>query len=376
MNYSNFSWHPLLPTVEQTGVQFLYSISQWPTFGRTDITRASGTRAISNGVREISGVATPGSVAELRVDGGTIARTRVRLDGSYDFPNVVLPTRGYSEVAVLILDRNSGETQDYSRRSGIELPSKRQHSVFGTVGEQGSSLDDRFGSLGGASAAQWCEDLTIELGHKQIGEVRGSEASISMVFFNQWFGSLGYAEGFDRNPMGLDLEGGNELWRFVLPSVGWNNNKNFTVSAWPNSSGSYCVDTRFKPTHRDTARYSYEHDNQGLGRARFGIVSNEGSSGYALDWESRFFSGFNSRFRLSKGDRDERVHDSVFFQWQMTFDFAVAQIRIVPADSNRGSLNSALGIYTVAVERDGGFVVDIEITISDDFLFEQDLVVP
>jgi len=60
----------------------------------------------------------------------------------------------------------------------------------------------------------------------------------------------------------------------------------------------------------------------------------------------------------------------------MTFDFAVAQIRIVPADSNRGSLNSALGIYTVAVERDGGFVVDIEITISDDFLFEQDLVVP
>jgi hypothetical protein len=38
--------------------------------------------------------------------------------------------------------------------------------------------------------------------------------------------------------------------------------------------------------------------------------------------------------------------------------------------------NLAPGIYTVAVERDGGFVADIEITISDDFLFEQDLVVP
>jgi len=322
---SNFSLHPLLPTVEQTGVQFLYSTSQLPTSGRTDITRASGTKAISNGVREISGVATPGSIAELRVDGGTIARTRVRLDGSYDFPNVELPTRGYSEVAVLILDRNSGvllETQDYSRRSGIELLSKGQHSVFGTLGEQGNSLDDRFGTLGGASAAQWryglTEDLTIELGHQQIGEVRGSEATISMAFFNQWFGSLGYAEGFDRNAMELDLEGGNDLWRFdltareydltnqvdpdradqprrqwtrsmnyrfqmtqnlnlgvvgrdtntsyeekrfVLPSVSWNNNKNLTVSAWPNSSGSYRVDTRFTPTHRDTARYSYEHDN-------------------------------------------------------------------------------------------------------------------
>ncbi|MBT8147521.1 MAG: hypothetical protein KJN90_11760, partial [Gammaproteobacteria bacterium] len=127
---SDFSLHPLLSTVEQSGVQFLYSTSPLPRTISSNISSPYSSRRMSNGVRNIEGVAAPGSVAELRVDGGVVARTRVRLDGSYDFLNVELPTRGYSEVIVHVLDRTTGtlmDIQNFSRRSGIELLNGGQH---------------------------------------------------------------------------------------------------------------------------------------------------------------------------------------------------------------------------------------------------------
>jgi hypothetical protein len=444
---SDFSLHPLLPTIESTGVQILYSSSAMPESANVDMARSNSNRQMANGTRNISGVATPGSVAELRVDGGAIARTRVRLDGTFDFPRVDLPTRGYSEVVVLILDRNSGaliESQDFSRRSGIELLNAGQHTVFATLGEQGNSLDNRYDSPGAAGAAQWryglTEDLTLELGTQQVNGFSANEASISMALSNYWFGSLGYADSFDRSAAALDLEGGNERWqfdatlqeyelkqpasstddgqnqrqwsrsinyrfqvsdnfgigiigrdsntsyeqsRFVLPSISWSNRRNLSISAMPNIEGRYRIDGRFNPTYKHSFRYAFEDDrhlldfqhrnDQGqeffvnyradrelkdriemgmvhhwsansLGSARFGLISNAGQIGYALDWESNFLPGLNSRFRLSKGAFDESVHekdDATYLQWHMTLDFAVAQNKIVPADTAWGSFESA-----------------------------------
>ncbi|MBT8145540.1 MAG: carboxypeptidase-like regulatory domain-containing protein, partial [Gammaproteobacteria bacterium] len=64
------------------------------------------------------------------------------------------------------------------------------------------------------------------------------------------------------------------------------------------------------------------------------------------DWESRFIPGFNSRLRLAKGGYDIGIYedeeeDDLYLQWHMTLDFAVTQNRIVPADSNWGSFESA-----------------------------------
>lgn len=118
---TDFSLPPLLPTVEQTGIQVLFSSKPIARSNSRSVSGPNRNRGIANGIRNIKGVAVPGSVAELRVDGGVVARTRVRLDGTYDFLNVELPTRGYSDVRVNILDRSSGtllETQYFSRRSG------------------------------------------------------------------------------------------------------------------------------------------------------------------------------------------------------------------------------------------------------------------
>ncbi len=316
---TDFSLHPLLPTVEQTGVQFLYSTAPLPRASYRTSTGPNRNRGIANGIRNIEGVGTPGSVAELRVDGGIVARTRVRLDGTYDFLNVELPTRGYSEVMVYILDRSSGtllDTQSFSRRSGIELLSGGQHTLFGTLGAQGNPLDSQSRSQGSAVAAQWrygiTEDMTVELGRQQVGGLNGTEAALSMALFNNWFGSLGYASSFDRDAMGLDLEGGNGLWSFdfrareyrmtglpdrdqerrqwsrylnyryeftenltlglvgrdvrtsfatesfLMPGANWSNRRNFSVSAYPNINGNYRLDSRYGLSPLATARYAYE----------------------------------------------------------------------------------------------------------------------
>lgn len=447
---SDFSLHPLLPTVEQTGAQFLYSTEPLPVANDVDLSRADTSRRINNGVRDISGMAQPGAVAELRIDGRVAERTRVRLDGSYDFPDVELPSRGYAEVLVMILDNRSGaliDTHDYSRRSGIELLSDGQHTIQAALGQQGNLLNTQRTSLGISTAAQWRyglnEDITLEVGSQQVGGELGSEASLSMAFSNHWFGSLGVAQNENRTALGIDLEGGDRKWRvdvsarefqvkglaemkdgdpsraiprqwsrsvrfqyqlndnlklglvgrdlfnsyeqasFILPTVSWTNRKNFSVSARPNSAGRYRIDSRFTPNLRNSLRYSYEDDehildfrhrsargmeyyasfssgensngrfemgtvnefaNSRFGTLQFALVNTDNDLGYSMEWEAAFLPGVNSRLRVSKGgnnfELDEGSND-FFLQWQLTFDFAVAQRRIVAVDSNYGGNTDA-----------------------------------
>lgn len=447
---SDFSLHPLLPTVEQTGAQFLYSTEPLPVRNDIDISRSDTSRRINNGIRDISGIAQPGAVAELRIDGRVTERTRVRLDGSYDFPDVELPSRGYAEVLVMILDNRSGaliDTHDYSRRSGIELLSKGQHTVLAALGQQGNLLNSQRASLGASTAAQWRyglnEDLTLEIGSQQVGGELGSEASLSMALSNHWFGSLGAAQSEDRTAFGIDVEGGDRKWRvdlsarefmlqglpeteqsgtlqsdarqwtrsirfqyqlndnlklgligrdlsnsyeqqrFVLPTASWTNRRNLSVSARPNSNGRYRIDSRFTPNLRNSLRYSYEEkehlldyrhrsnsgieyyasfssgeDSEGryemgmvnefansrFGTLQFAMVNTEDDIGYSMEWEAAFLPGVNSRLRVSKGNNkfelDEGGSD-FFMQWQLTFDFAVAQRRIVAVDSNYGGNSDA-----------------------------------
>lgn len=461
---SNYSLHPLLSTVEQTGVQYLYSTAALPTSRGVDITGTNGSKRIANGIRNISGQSSPGAVAELRIDGRVETRTRVRLDGSYDFPDVELPTRGYSEVLVHILENNTGaliETQDFSRRSGIELLSGGQHTLFSAMGQQGNLLDEQRKSLGASGAVQWrhglTEDLTLELGSQQIGDQIESEAALSMAISNHWFASLAVADGASRNSLGFDIEGGSNNWNldltmrefsmkrldstpalldqdytldladlvtsqqqidtkqwahsfnfryqlnenltlgligrdtntsyeqtdFVLPSASWSNRKNLSISARPNSEGNYRVDSRFTPSQYSSLRYAYEDqrhlfdyrhrsrsgreyyasyntdedtggrletgfvsrfDNERFGTLQMGLVNGESGVGYSLEWEATFVPGINSQLRLSKGNRELTLSDSdsdLFLQWHVTFDFAVAQKRIVAADSGSSATQSA-----------------------------------
>lgn len=283
------------------------------------------------------------------------------------------------------------------------------------------------------------EDLTLELGRQRVGGGDASQAALSMAVCSNWFASLGYASGYDREAIGLDLEDGTGNWsfdlrsretqltgvlepgeqrqqwsryltyrvelgdnlslglvgrdvstsfetqQFLLPSATWGNQHNFSIAAYPNINGDYRLDSRYSPNRFTTARYAFESDRhlfdyrqrngRGqeyyvnfrtgqslrdrvevgmvhnaesglLGRVQLGLVASGSRLGYNLDWESRLLSGFNSRLRVARGGYDvgfseDEQDDQLYLQWQMTLDFAVAQRRLVPADSSWGSLNSA-----------------------------------
>lgn len=462
---ADYSLHPLLPTVEQTGVQWLYSSRALSATSEVDISRARSVKRLNNGVRTISGITDPGAVAELRVDGNVRSRVRARLDGSFEFPDVELPTRGYAQVEVLVRDFRTGalvEIQDFSRRSGVELLGDGQHSVFTALGQEGNPLDAQFPSDGLSAALQWryglSEDVTLELGHQRVGQEQDSAAALSMALSKRWFGSLGMAQNADRSALSLALEGGGENWSldvgmresrfqtqreeqvaqpedsfilaqrqwnryfnlhygltddislgligrdslgvngehsFVLPSASWTNRRNLSVNLRPNYEGVYRLDSRFTPTRNTTLRYTIENsrhaldirylgsfgqeyysnvsvdennelrtelgmaaefENQRFGRVQVGLVGGDQDIGYALDWEAQLAPGVNSRLRISQTESfaayDDYANDSDFgyefgtgdhfsFTWQLTFDFAVTQRRIVAADSKMRTLDSA-----------------------------------
>ena len=463
---AEYSLHPLLPTIEQTGVQYLFSNVALPVRNDIDLSRSNGTRKLANGVRDIAGVAPPGAVAELRVDGRVRARTRVRLDGSYDFPEVELPTRGYAEVQVLILDNRSGallDTQDFSRRSGIELLADGQHSLFAASGIEGNPLAAQRRLTGTSNAAQWryglTENITLEAGRQQMDDSFGNQAALSMAVSKHWFTSLAVAESDRRSSLGLDIEGGSDRWRFdfsgrefklhndetapvyppeeslvesledntdsavatgaekqwarslnfryqvndnltlgvigrdvqtaaestrfLLPNARWTNRQNLSVSFQPNSEGGYRVDSRFMPSRYDSVRYSYEDqahlidyrrgsnsgrtlyatfstspdiegylefgvetqfDNPGFGNLQLAVVHENEQAGYAMAWEAQLLPGVQSQMRLGKVAREAGLREDandLSFHWQLTFDFAVAQGRIIAADSDSSASNSA-----------------------------------
>jgi hypothetical protein len=316
---SNYSLHPLVPTIEQTGAIGIISNKSFATESSRGITGADGARNLGAGTRTIGGNGEPGAIAELRINGGVVARTRVRLDGTYDFDNIDVPTRGAADIKVLMLDRSSGvllDTYDFSRRGGSGMLAGGQHTLFTALGEEGNPADDRRDSRGTAAAVQWrygvSDHLTVEAGHQDSGDIQTSLAGASVSFAKHWFSSLTYAEADETDALEFTLDGGRDNWefnysdreywtdreqeqghqwvrygnyryqtsrrlnvglsgrdartryqdeQFVLPTVTWNDGHLFSVSAWPNIDGNYRVDSRLTPTREDSVRYTYEESN-------------------------------------------------------------------------------------------------------------------
>jgi hypothetical protein len=346
---ARFSIHPLVPTVDQTGAQLLWNSQPRGAGQGSGIANADGSRQLGSGVRTISGTGQPGSIAELRLSGTVIARTRVRLDGTFEFLDVDMPSRGFSDVKVLLRDRSSGtllEEIDYSRRGGEGILARGQHTVFASVGEQGNFLDDDIDSRGAAGAMQWrygvTDSFTAELSHQYDGEEGATVAATSLSFGGSWFGSLAYATNPDVNAAELILNGGRANWQFdllareydgqwlrqadyrytvspnlivglagrdsrttfedenfLLPTLSWGNGSSLWASARPNTEGNYRVDSRYSPTRRDTLRYTYEDEDH------FVDLRRNASNG--LEYFATFRGGeqFSSRYEFGVIVRSE-----------------------------------------------------------------------
>lgn len=339
--------HPLFPSAEFTGGQMLLSNRSLEPPHAQAITRSDFARSLARPQQDIRGQATAGAVAELRVEGRIVARQRVRLDGEFEFLDVAVPSRGYSQIEVFVRNAGSGallEVQDFSR-SASELLMDEGHQValFG-AGAAGNVMEPHEDEEGGVGIAQWragvSENLTLEASYQAYHGVNSAELGLVKGFGRRWVGSIGavadnggaggmaelfgYGERWNLEYLGRELSSGYRdapaaslhdlryryrqdrslVWggrarysdgldngdSFVLPGFTWMPHPGVTLGAWPNIDGDYRIDAQYRPTPRDQVTYSYEHDEHRV------YASHYAGPGMEYYFDARDRDGHGARF--------------------------------------------------------------------------------
>ncbi len=335
---------PLLPYAQLTGIQYAWTNQPALAYGES----ASRNQFVANqlqGGRVISGSdGPPGGIAELRINGRPIARTAIRLDGTWQFRNVLL--RGDERVEVALYQRFGDGTplrieQISVADSAHALPAGTVIS-YGGLGLDGNPLDPTVGThgLGGfyqlryGLSQRWTLGTTVQrtlgqtygianavgafgplgtwgltLGRNGAASAwslsdRGNSANVSWSGYAIQRGA-GYFPGYlqkswDRfgelnwnaTPnLGLNLSGRDAYdplldtsIRFVKPGFAWQALDNLTLSAAPDYFGNYAWNANWLPGPRDQVTFShYSGISQG-------------------QWQHSFENGYSGTFAVSQNN--------------------------------------------------------------------------
>ena len=98
--------HPLLNSLDLTGLQFGYSNLPATSFGISSSASEILPRR-SRPVQTFRGQVPPASVVQLRVGGVAVASQQVGFNGIYEFLDVRLPVGQSNEIEILVFDRNN-----------------------------------------------------------------------------------------------------------------------------------------------------------------------------------------------------------------------------------------------------------------------------
>ena len=310
---------PLLPYAQLTGAQYAWTNQPGLVYGAAVGADQLVASQLQGGRTVSGGDGPPGGIAELRINGKAIARTAIRLDGTWQFRDVLL--RGDERVEVALYQRFGDGTpvriqQVNVASSAQALPAGTVIS-YGGVGADGNPLDPAVGThgLGGfyqlryGLNQQWTLGSTVQrAGGQDYGIVnavggfgslgtwgmtlgRNGSASAWSVSGNgqsksvSWSGYAiqrganyfpGYtAESYDRYAtlnwnaqadLGLSLSGRDaydptldQNVRFLKPGFSWRPYASLGLSAMPDYFGNYAWNASWLPDARDQvslSRYS------------------------------------------------------------------------------------------------------------------------
>ncbi len=312
--------NPLLPTVQTTGAQALYSSNAIEFDPFQDQTRSQYVRSFGIPAKDIEGTAQPGAIAELRVNERPIARVRVNLDGTYRFDRVRDTALQFQTTKVHILDQRSYvelEVQDFTRTPIDLLLDKGQLVGFAGIGANGNPLDPVRQASGeavfGLARYGITETLTVEGGLQSADGRMHQVAGLSASFGRRWAltasgghhdGAYGYntdfygrgerwvlnlrsqrfGDGFrtasapgssfnelryeywlnTRLAVGLHGRSADRASRnedYLLPGFTWRFNRRNTLRVWPDFDGEYRFDLR--TSHRQRDWFEFVHDSTG-----------------------------------------------------------------------------------------------------------------
>ncbi len=327
---------PLLPYADLTGVQYAWTNQPALVYGEA----AGANQFVASqlqGGRVIRGSdGPPGGIAELRINGRAVARTAIRLDGTWAFRDVLL--RGDQRVEVALYQRFGDGTplrieQVSVANSAQALPAGTIIS-YGGAGADGNPLDPAVGThgLGGFYQLRYGLDQRWTLGstvQRALGQNygivnavggfgalgtwgltlgrNGSAGAWSLSGQGQthnlsWTGYAiqrganyfpGYLQssydryatlGWNASPdLGLNLSGRDaydpifgQRIRFVKPGFSWRPFDSLGVSAQPDYFGNYAWNANWLPGPRDQVSLS-----------RYSGVSQE-------QWQHSFSDGYGS----------------------------------------------------------------------------------
>ena len=323
--------NPLLPGLETTGVQALYNSKSLEFNPYQDQTRSQYIRRLGIPVREIEGIARPGAIAELRINDRPAARVRVRLDGTYRFSQIQLPSAQFVTVQVHILDQRSFmtlEVQDFTQTPSELLLDAGQTVAFAGIGVQGNPLDPGRDVGDEAFFGLWryglSERVTLEAGAQTANGILHEVVGVTASLWKQWATSISLAQNSGNLGYTTDLVGRGQRWQmnlrsqkyqdgfrsagstkssfqdlrfqywlspniaigaygrsvhsgqfdknFLLPGVTWRFNSRNSLRAWPDANGDYRTDLR--TYHRERDWFEFVHDSSGV-RAEYRFYQNE-----------------------------------------------------------------------------------------------------
>lgn len=172
--------YPLMHGIELTGLQ-----AGWSNHNLEDIAISTTTQEIfgrrSHPVNAFRGEATPGFVAQLRVNGRIVAVQEIGLDGEYEFSEITLSSGTLNEVEIYLFDRRNLRVPVEIRRvsmttSDLLAPDGKYTLLLGG-GVDGNWVNDRLEppdepapetfagfAQGRYGATEW---LTLEVGAQQ-----------------------------------------------------------------------------------------------------------------------------------------------------------------------------------------------------------------
>ncbi|MHB1272888.1 MAG: MSCRAMM family protein [Rhodanobacter sp.] len=299
LGHSQLALDPLLPYANLTGAQYAWSNRPEISYGE-DLSNNQLVATQTLGGQALAGRdGPPGGIAELRINGKVVARTAIRLDGSWEFRDIVLRGTEFAEVALYQRFGDSTPTRVVpvnSATSPRSLPAGTLVSYAG-LGADGNPLDPAIGThgMGGFYQVRWgiSDRLTVDasaqhangrdygvsnaivglgtLGTWGFGVARGGSASAwsvqgsgqhGMWFWNAYARQYGanYFPGvsalqsdrygefgahvtthLDVSLVGRDATDPftDQHYRFVKPAVNWAVTDRFSVNARPDYNGSY-----------------------------------------------------------------------------------------------------------------------------------------
>jgi len=146
----------LLPSFPLSGAQWAYSNRPELAFGDHVVGNEIVPGRLATG-RQIQGDGPPGGIAELRANGSVVARTIVRLDGHYRFPEITgLPADAVLEIALYKPASNDVpvRVEQVTLRASDDLLAGGTYVVHAGAGSQDNPLDDTDTLSGGAGFAR------------------------------------------------------------------------------------------------------------------------------------------------------------------------------------------------------------------------------